>query len=144
MVVGSSPVAVRKTSFFVQCLVLLSIQCAVFFETATKVFFCEFSEVFKNIFSTKHLWEIASVFYWKKKKYTLQSKLERRKLIRYTVTFLLGIFIQNLVLGFLAQRKSSEPYSFLINDTTLASDNPLRFRKKSLQYIIKIMTIDDH
>ena len=23
-----------------------------------------------------------------------------------------------------------EPYSFLVNDTTLSSDNPLRFRKK--------------
>ena len=25
---------------------------------------------------------------------------------------------------------TAEPYSFLVNDTTLASDNPLRFRKK--------------
>ena len=25
---------------------------------------------------------------------------------------------------------TNEPYSFLVNDTTLASDNPLRFRKK--------------
>ena len=24
---------------------------------------------------------------------------------------------------------SKEPYSFLVNDTTLSSDNPLRFRK---------------
>ena len=24
---------------------------------------------------------------------------------------------------------SDEPYSFLVNDTTLSSDNPLRFRK---------------
>ena len=24
---------------------------------------------------------------------------------------------------------TAEPYSFLVNDTTLASDNPLRFRK---------------
>ena len=24
---------------------------------------------------------------------------------------------------------TNEPYSFLVNDTTLASDNPLRFRK---------------
>ena len=32
---------------------------------------------------------------------------------------------------------TDEPYSFLVNDATLASDNSLRFRKKSLQYIIK-------
>ena len=28
-----------------------------------------------------------------------------------------------------------EPYSFLVNDTTFASDNPLRFRKLFLKYI---------
>ena len=27
-----------------------------------------------------------------------------------------------------------EPYSFFVNDTTLASDNPLRFRKLFLEY----------
>ena len=33
---------------------------------------------------------------------------------------------------------TAEPYSFLVNDTTLPSDNPLRFRKNLLkQYIIK-------
>ena len=34
---------------------------------------------------------------------------------------------------------TAEPYSFLVNDATLALDNPLRFRK----YIIKIMTINE-
>ena len=29
---------------------------------------------------------------------------------------------------------TSEPYSFLVNDTTFASDNPLRFRKLFLKY----------
>ena len=38
---------------------------------------------------------------------------------------------------------TAEPYSFLVNDTTLASDNPLRFRKIFLTYIIKIMSIND-
>ena len=39
---------------------------------------------------------------------------------------------------------TTEPYSFLVNDTTLPSDDPLRFRKNLLgQYIIKIMTIED-
>ena len=33
---------------------------------------------------------------------------------------------------------TTEPYSFLVNDTTLSSDDPLRFRKNLLkQYIIK-------
>ena len=27
------------------------------------------------------------------------------------------------------KKYTDEPYSFLVNDTTLASDNPLRFRK---------------
>ena len=29
---------------------------------------------------------------------------------------------------------TTEPYSFLVNDTTLASDNPLRFRKLFVKY----------
>ena len=37
---------------------------------------------------------------------------------------------------------TAEPYSFLVNDATLASDNPLRFRKKFSTYN-KIMTIND-
>ena len=37
---------------------------------------------------------------------------------------------------------NAEPYSFLVNDATLASDNPLRLRKNFLIYN-KIMTIDD-
>ena len=38
---------------------------------------------------------------------------------------------------------TTEPYSFFVNDTTLASNNSLRFRKFFLTYIIKIMTIND-
>ena len=37
---------------------------------------------------------------------------------------------------------TTEPFSFLVNDTTLASDNPLRFRKLILEYN-KTMTIND-
>ena len=36
----------------------------------------------------------------------------------------------------------SEPSSFLVNDTTLLSDNPLRYRKNLLKYIYnKTMTM---
>ena len=40
---------------------------------------------------------------------------------------------------------TAEPYSFLVNDTTLPSNNPLSFRKNILEYHIinKIMTIED-
>ena len=38
---------------------------------------------------------------------------------------------------------TAEPYSFLVIDATLASDNPLRFSKNLLEKICKlIMTID--
>ena len=30
---------------------------------------------------------------------------------------------------------TAEPYSFFVNDTTLASDNPLRFRKNLFEHI---------
>ena len=32
------------------------------------------------------------------------------------------------------QKCTAEPYSFLVNDTTLALDNPLRFRKNIFKY----------
>ena len=42
------------------------------------------------------------------------------------------------------KKYTKEPYSFLVNDITLASGGPLRFRKNLLgYYIIKIMTIED-
>ena len=31
------------------------------------------------------------------------------------------------------KKYTAEPYSFLVNDTTLPSDNPLRFRKNLLE-----------
>ena len=42
------------------------------------------------------------------------------------------------------QKCTAVPYYFLVNDTTLPSDIPLKFRKKFLKQIYdKIMTIDD-
>ena len=39
---------------------------------------------------------------------------------------------------------NAEPYSFLVNDATFPSDDPLRFRKKSFKIICnKIMTLED-
>ena len=44
----------------------------------------------------------------------------------------------------LYKKCTAKPYSFLVIDTTLALDNPLRFRKNLLEIIQKIiMTIDD-
>ena len=37
-----------------------------------------------------------------------------------------------------------EPYSFLVNGTTLPSDNPLRFRKNLLKQIYNKIMIIDH
>ena len=34
---------------------------------------------------------------------------------------------------------ASEPYSFLTIDTTLPAENPIRFKKKSFRFIIKII-----
>ena len=44
----------------------------------------------------------------------------------------------------LYKKCTAKPYSFLETDTTLAPDNPLRFRKNLLERIQKlIITIDD-
>ena len=40
------------------------------------------------------------------------------------------------------KKYTAKPYSFLVNDATLASDHPLRFRKNFLTYN-KVMAIND-
>ena len=40
------------------------------------------------------------------------------------------------------KKHTAKPYSFLVSDATIASDNPLRFRKNLFNIII-IMTIED-
>ena len=45
----------------------------------------------------------------------------------------------------LYKKYTAKPYSFLVNDATLALDNPLPFRCSLLERIQKlIMTIDDN
>ena len=41
------------------------------------------------------------------------------------------------------KKDTANPYSFVVNDTTLASDNPLRFRRNRLKRIQKIVAIND-
>ena len=41
------------------------------------------------------------------------------------------------------KKDTANPYSFLVNDTTLASDNPLRFRRNRLKRIQKAIAIND-
>ena len=41
------------------------------------------------------------------------------------------------------KKDTANPYSFLLNDTTLASDNPLRFRRNRLKRIQKVVAIND-
>ena len=51
-------------------------------------------------------------------------------LVKKTSENLSDIDFKNLMKIF--QEYNEEPYSFLVNDTTLSSDNPLRFRKNLL------------
>ena len=39
------------------------------------------------------------------------------------------------------KKDTANPYSFLVNDTTLASDNPLRFRRNRLKRIKKLLQL---
>ena len=51
-------------------------------------------------------------------------------LVKKTSENLSDIDFKNLMKIF--QEYNEEPYSFLVSDTTLSSDNPLRFRKNLL------------
>ena len=44
----------------------------------------------------------------------------------------------------LYKKRTAKPYSFLVIDTTLASDNPLRFRNNLLEKIYKVIMTIDH
>ena len=59
----------------------------------------------------------------------LISKIpNRRKLQQTAINHSSGISTEDFINVY--RKCTAEPYSFLVNDTTLASDNPLRFRKK--------------
>ena len=56
----------------------------------------------------------------------------RRELLEITTNHSLDISTKDFTNIY--RKCTIEPYSFLVNDTTLASDNPLRFRKLFLKY----------
>ena len=66
----------------------------------------------------------------------------KRKLQLTTVNHSSDIDFKNFVKIY--KTFTAEPHFFLVNDTSLLSDNPLRFTANLLnKYIIEIMTIDD-
>ena len=67
--------------------------------------------------------------------------LNKRELQQIALNHSSGIDFKNFIKIY--KKRTAEPYSFLVNDATLASDNPLRFTKNLLKQIYnKIMTID--
>ena len=108
-----------------------------------------------DIISNKTLNEIVAELFikgWKLNTYTVfitQSyfAIPKDVTLNYTHFFLCKIpnilEFQQIVLNH-SLDMDSKPYSFLVFDTTLASDNVLRFRKNLLEKMLKqIMIIDD-
>ena len=65
----------------------------------------------------------------------------KKELQQITINHSSGINIEDF--ANIYRKCTSEPYYFLVNDTTLASDNPLSFRKNLFDIYKKIMTIND-
>ena len=59
-------------------------------------------------------------------------KIPKRELQQISINHLSDINSTDFVKIY--KKCTAEPYSFLVNNTTLASDNPLRFRKLFLEY----------
>ena len=59
-------------------------------------------------------------------------KIPKRELQQIAINHLSDINSTDFVKIY--KKCTAEPYSFLVNNTTLASDNPLRFRKLFLEY----------
>ena len=52
----------------------------------------------------------------------------KRELQQFALNHSSDIDFKNFIMVY--KKCTAEPYSFLVNDTTLASDDPLRFREK--------------
>ena len=59
--------------------------------------------------------------------------LSKRKLQQIVINHSSDISTKDFVNIY--RKCTAEPYSFFVNDTTLASDNPLRFRKNLFDHI---------
>ena len=57
--------------------------------------------------------------------------LHRRELQQIALNHTSDIYLKDFIKIY--KKCTAEPYSFLVNDTTLLSDNPLRFRKNLLK-----------
>ena len=62
-----------------------------------------------------------------------QKNLSKRELQQIAMNHSSDISTKDFV--HIYEKCTSEPYSFFINDTTLSSDNPLRFRKNLFGHI---------
>ena len=63
----------------------------------------------------------------------ITRSLSKRKLQQIVINHSSDITTENFVNIY--RKCTGEPYSFFVNDTTLASDNPLRFRKNLFEHI---------
>ena len=59
------------------------------------------------------------------------KNLNKRELQQVALNHLADIDFKDFIKIY--KKCTAEPYSFLLNDATLASDNPLRFRKNLLK-----------
>ena len=58
--------------------------------------------------------------------------MSKREIQRIVINYLSDISTKDFINIY--REGTIEPYSFFVSDTTLASDNPLRFRKLYLEY----------
>ena len=65
--------------------------------------------------------------------FVITKSLSKRELQQIAINYSPDISTEDFVNIY--RKCTTEPYSFFVNSTTLASDNPLRFRKNLLRHI---------
>ena len=85
---------------------------------------------------TQSYFKVPKMLDWILLIFFITKLLSKRELQQIAINHSSDINTENFVNIY--RRCTAEPYSFFVNDTTLASDNPLKFRKKSFwAHIIK-------
>ena len=96
------------------------------------------SRILKNsiAFITQWYFKVSKDVRLNSTQFFIMKILHRRELQQIALNHTSDIYLKDFIKIY--KKCTAEPYSFLVNDTTSPSDNPLRFRKNfKIKYIIK-------
>ena len=80
------------------------------------------------VFITQSYFKVPNDLRLNTTQFLIMKILDKRELQQISINHSSNINTKDFIKIY--KKRTDEPYSFLVNDSTLSSDNPLRFRKK--------------